>query len=91
MHVSNGAFERQERYIVIKEKDLYEAVHDGFLGMSTPTILIRISDSIDASRMSRGKAPLLTAVVEQDWPEYEVVWEMIEQRMKDSNGIPPAP
>lgn len=92
MHLSNGAFERQERYLVIKMKDMFEAVQAGFLGMSTPTTLIRIMDSLEAYRLTRGRSPLLTAVVEEDWPEYEMVWQAIEQRMKDSSGEqPPAP
>jgi hypothetical protein len=92
MQLSNGAFERQERYVVIKMKDMFEAVQAGFLGMSTPTTLIRIMDSLEAFRLTKGRPPLLTAVVEEDWPEYEVVWAMIEQRMKETSGEqPPAP
>ena len=55
-------FEREERYIVIKRKHL--------------------SPSIEANlrnQLAQKKIPTVQcAVVESDWPEYEVVWSIIE-------------
>ncbi|WYX90421.1 hypothetical protein PTQ24_000146 [Salmonella phage KKP_3822] len=33
------------------------------------------------SRAQRGKEDLKTVVVEHDWPEYEEVWKMLENRV----------
>ena len=72
-------FEREERYIVFKVKDLSEHklgwVHD----------VIRLNDipTVEA------------VVVEADWPEYEPTWAAIERRVTgavqwDGDGLPPA-
>lgn len=70
-------FEREERYIVFKVKDLSEHklgwVHD----------VIRLNDipTVDA------------VVVESDWPEYEPTWTAIERRVTggqwNGEGLPP--
>ena len=69
-------FKREIRYEVFKWADLVLAV--------TPhevKELIRLSDKVHMSRLEHRKGPLECAVVESDWPEYEVVWKMIEDRM----------
>lgn len=57
-------FEREERYIVIKRKYLTTAIESN------------IRDILNTACVS-----LTTAVVvEEDWPEYEIVWKMLEER-----------
>lgn len=58
-------FKREERYIVIKRKHL---------GREGAIAFERELDEMDIPRIS-------AVVVESDWPEYEAVWEMIEDRV----------
>lgn len=58
------AFQREERFIVIKRKHL-NAVQE----TSIRTHMARL-----------GIGMVECVVVESDWPEYEVVWKMIEDR-----------
>ena len=70
-------FDRQERYTVFKDTDVGEAL--------TPdqcTDLIQMHETMQASRENNGKAPLVCLVIEEDWPEYEIVWKMIEKRCR---------
>lgn len=62
-------FVREERYIVFKLSDLTEEQERQLRFMICPP---------------RGDRQIRTrecVVVEHDWPEYEVVWRMIEERM----------
>lgn len=72
-----GDFERQERYYVIKLTDAEAALPD-----DEHRKLTHIMNTVSNHRESVvGKEPLVCAVIESDWPEYEKVWEMIEKRM----------
>lgn len=73
------SFEREERYIVLKKTDLNKAL---------PTDLWRNLEEIcDTVNYFRGlKGPLECVVVEKDWPEYEVVWKLIEDRVNASQS-----
>lgn len=72
----SAKFVREERYIVIKEKDLE------CLGIEGKSYLSGILDKIRNERIKRGADPKLKCVViEEDWPEYEPVWRMLEKRM----------
>ncbi len=70
-------FEREERYIVFKVKDLSE--HK--LGWVRDVIRLNDIPTVDA------------VVVEADWPEYEPTWAAIERRVTggqwDGEGLPP--
>lgn len=57
-------FRREERYIVIKRKHLQ------------PRQLEALAAYIQSLRIR----PIEAVVVESDWPEYETVWNMIENR-----------
>lgn len=57
-------FEREERYIVIKRKHLVEDEE-----RQLRDCLYRLN-----------VCPVECVVVESDWPEYEIVWDMIEAR-----------
>ena len=73
-------FQREDRYIVIKMKDLNEACRTNIDWLD----LNRFNAVVNAVRTHRekgGKPQLECVVVESDWPEYEPVWKMIEDRM----------
>lgn len=67
-------FKREERYIVLKRKDVNKAL--------TTDLWLHLEEICDTVNYFRGlKGPLECVVVEKDWPEYEVVWKLIEGRM----------
>ena len=68
--------ERENRYIVIKRKELHNA-----LMRDERKELERLCEKIMDYRARLGKPPLICAVVESDWPEYEPTWNAIENRM----------
>ena len=68
-------FEREHRYLVIKYKDI-----ERYLGNSMQNDLFYFCSLISEGRITDGKDLLEAVVVENDWPEYEKVWEMIENR-----------
>ena len=70
------AFQREERYVVLKIKDLHE-----YLPQPLIDHLKSISDEVRAGRQMAGKQPLECVVVESDWPEYEPTWSAISARM----------
>lgn len=73
--------EREERYVVIKLSDIEEGLKLGHISPSTVTTLEHIVTTVWFSRAQRGKEDLKTVVVEEDWPEYEEVWRMLESRV----------
>lgn len=67
-------FKREERYIVLKKTDLNKAL--------TTDYWRHLEEICDTVNYFRGlKGPVECVVVEKDWPEYEVVWKLIEDRM----------
>ena len=83
-------FQREKRYIVIKIKDLVEQeqLARKTLGFSEPLsyghvpAMQKVYEGRERGlRKALGKPPLECVVVESDWPEYELVWKMIEARM----------
>ena len=79
-----SAFERQFRYTVLKDRD----VHLG-LNKAERTELEALCAKVDKYRASVGRPPLICAVVEADWPEYEPTWKAIEERVlqeQEDNG-----
>ncbi|AXC40312.1 hypothetical protein HOT65_gp113 [Salmonella phage S133] len=73
--------EREERYVVIKLSDIEKAIELGHITQSNFTTLEHILSKLWYSRAQRGKEDLKTVVVEHDWPEYEEVWKMLENRV----------
>jgi len=72
-------FTRENRYIVFKRSEVEKALNSDELQM-----LATLADKIAKYRTEiRHKQPLECAVVENDWPEYEVVWDMVENRVKN--------
>ncbi|MBI7352834.1 hypothetical protein JEV04_15390 [Pseudomonas aeruginosa] len=70
-------FVREERYIVIKLKDLISASGDidPSSGRSEAEVMLR--NHLESWHIPTREC----VVVESGWPEYEAVWQMIEQRM----------
>lgn len=68
--------ERENRYTVLKNKDLF------VLTRSQKEALSIIKLAVSKHRKDTGKGPLKCVVVESDWPEYEPTWETIEARVK---------
>jgi len=58
-------FKREERYIVVKIKDLK------FAGVEN-----KLRDVLNKAGIQTREC----VVVESDWPEYEIVWEMLQSR-----------
>jgi len=69
-------FHREDRYIVIKHKDL------GNVPVAYREHLVRPLFALQAHLPVRE-----CVIVESDWPEYETVWQMIEARV---TGVTPA-
>ena len=68
-------FQREDRYIVIKRSDA------SWLSERDQFLLSDLENVICGIRSKRGKDVLKSVVIESDWPEYETVWKMIEDRM----------
>lgn len=69
------SFQRENRYIVLKAKDI------SHLSEANMQALQAICASINVIRADRGKQDIECVVVEHDWPEFEQVWALIEARM----------
>ena len=69
--------EREQRYIVLKLKDIDAAK----FSEQELNDFNAYCDKIAEARAARGKPPLYCVVVEAHWPEYESVWSMIEARV----------
>lgn len=76
------AFEREDRYIVIKRKHLARLPAE---------LQIRLKQALEDATAFLDKIEGL--VVESDWPEYEPTWQAIEARVTGSdwpgNALPP--
>jgi hypothetical protein len=68
---------RERRYLVLKLKDLKVC-----LSRRDRKRLAKIVGKVADYRLHRGKfdPTISCVVVEHDWPEYEDVWKMLEQR-----------
>lgn len=68
--------EREHRYIVLKSKDIQNA-----LTKAERTLLEEFCAKARDYRERIGKQPLECVVVESDWPEYGPTWAAIEARV----------
>lgn len=71
-----------KRYIVLKSTDLDAAAELNLLTLDDLGALDRIIEAVRNARQWRNKHPLYCAVIENDWPEYELVWAMLAKRSK---------
>lgn len=69
-------FQREHRYYVAKVSDVKKYLTD-----CERSILAALLGKLTAGRVQDDKDPLICAVVERDWPEYEPTWAAIETRM----------
>lgn len=69
-------FRREQRYIVIKQSDMQR-----YLSAADREQIDRLCGVIRAGREADGRGNQLSAVVEHDWPEYEIVWAMLRARL----------
>ncbi|MDW3712896.1 hypothetical protein [Pseudomonas sp. 2023EL-01195] len=72
-------FQRENRYIVIKRKDLDAAAAEGAVDASFAEVLDIVSDSLPTREC---------LVIERDWPEYEPAWRMIQARVEGATLSP---
>lgn len=79
---------REERYIVIKISDIDHAIDENLLAQDDYWILRDILEAVRKARRQRNKNELECVVVESDWPEYEIVWKMIEDRVDAKENSP---
>lgn len=76
----SNEFMREERYIVFKMSDLGNSLKGDEIR--------RLAREYAEQRRLKGKKPLECVVVEKDWPEYDLVWDMIESRMTKGQNHP---
>ena len=69
-------FKKEQRYVVFKIKDIH-----AYLNTAQIDALQTAVETIAAGRAISGKPPFNAVVVEQDWPEFEMVWDAIDARM----------
>ena len=69
-------FKREPRYVVFKIKDIL-----AYLGPEQIEMVEHLGKLIAHGRAGDGKEQFNAVVVEQDWPEFEMVWDAIEARM----------
>ena len=72
--------QRENRYLVFKIKDARE-----YLDEQDKHLLDEIAQRLELARKAAGKRDLQCVVVEDDWPEYETVWKMIELRVRQES------
>ncbi len=69
-----STFKREERYVVLKCKDIEH------LSVADQESLAEICHRINIIRTERGKSEFACVVVEHDWPEYDLVWGLLKYR-----------
>ena len=74
---------REDRYLVFKRTDIQR-----YLNPTAQKTLSEISRTITGARRGQRRGELQCVVVENDWPEYEHVWELIRLRVEKAT-IPP--
>ena len=79
--MSAGEFKREPRYVVFKLSDI-----DKYLSSLQIDALQSAGDSIAVGRHLDGKPPFNAVVVEQDWPEFDMVWAAIEDRVSKESA-----
>ena len=75
--ITQPPFRREERYYVLKISDMRK-----YLSREKFELVGTIAEKLNAGRAVDGKTTLQAVVVEHDWPEYELVWQMIADRMQ---------
>lgn len=68
---------REKRYTIFKNTDIERYLSDGEIAA-----LCELDSKINLCRQQDARELLTAVVVENDWPEYEPVWQMIENRVE---------
>jgi hypothetical protein len=80
-------FKRENKYLVFKIEDILNVLRENDpYSIKYARVLDAYNtlvDSVNSYRYSVGKTPQEYVVVGKDWPEYEIVWKMIEDRCKN--------
>lgn len=69
-------FVREPRYFVLKYTDIRAA-----LSPEDRKILEELANKVSIYRATQKKPVFESVVVEKDWPEYELIWQLLEDRM----------
>ncbi len=80
-------FERENRYLVLKLSDIRVAERENWITPGEVGVLNAIAGKIAFYRYGVSKPELGCVVVENDWPEYELVWAMLEARVRSQTCI----
>lgn len=72
---------KEERYLVLKLEDINKALTNGEYNYRLYDALRTVLAEVGYQRYLQGKKEKRYVVVAEDWPEYDKVWEMIEQRV----------
>ena len=75
-------FTREKRYTVLKNTDIKAG-----LNKTERHILETLCNKLYRYRVNAGKIDLDCVVVESDWPEYEPMWQAIEDRVMSEKSI----
>ena len=75
-------FKRENRYVVLKTKDIEMLSNEDRLGLDG------LLHKINLVRVDRGKEVLQCVVVENDWPEHDLVWSLIKYRCETGEHAP---
>ena len=73
-------FIRENRYLVLKWEDIHK-----YLTPSQIRMLDFYTKTIEVSRLEDGKSLHQFVVIADDWPEYEPVWKMLENRCREES------
>lgn len=71
---------RENRYVVFKMKDIEKYLNSDEI-KTLNKIDTKIDTKIDIGRSKDNRKSLVSVLVESDWPEYEIVWKLIEDRV----------
>ena len=80
-------FQREDRYLVLKRSDI-EMYAPDWLRANLTEVVDDLNYYIHEGRLKDDRKIIgrKFIVIENDWPEYEVVWRMIEARIAKEKG-----
>ena len=70
---------RENRYVVLKMTDV-----DNYCTQEEMMLVAQLNHNIRARRLQDGKEARKYVIVQDNWPEYDKVWDMIEERVDAS-------
>ena len=72
---------RENRYFVLKKTDMK------CLNREEKWMLKQIANKVHRNRLLNKKGPLVAAVVEGDWPEWDMVWASVAKRVDHEEAL----